>query len=298
MYNNYKAIENDIYDSINSIIDEYLEGRTAGTSHAKNVISRNDYDSYFDGKVKTIYDAKKDFKGIKSLKTLINDIKFVGFRQLMQIEGGENEENKEKYTNLVKKILNDILKDRIALEKDKVIMETKRVISFTDMFLESRLNKLNEVVLPVMKIDEILDDVTQVTNDTLKRVLVSFYKTYADYIDLNDKKKHTFKVHDMVGDIMNNNRVSFDVCIFEKGDLERITENLIDFAIGEFHNELPNSLNIFGIDMKPSSFINKDDIKEVFAGIFIPEEVVKIITNILGYKYAGQFNDFYIWDNK
>jgi hypothetical protein len=244
MYNIYKEIESEIYDAINTIIDEYLQGRTSGTSHAKNILRREDYETYFDGKIKTIFDAKKDFKGRKALKTLIKDINYVGYRRFIKLEGVNVE---EKYNELVSKILNDIIMDRIALEKDKKIMERK-VQSFTDMFLESRLNKLYEVNLPVMKLDEILDDVTQITNDTLKRVLVSFYKTYADYIDLNDKKKHLFKVHDMVGDIMNNNRVSFDVCIFEKGDLERIKENLVDFAIGEFHNELPNSLNIFGIN--------------------------------------------------
>lgn len=158
--------------------------------------------------------------------------------------------------------------------------------------------KLYEVNLPTMRLDEITDDVTQVNNNTLKRVLVSYYKTYDDYIDLIDKKNHLFKVHDMVGDIMNNNRVSFDVCIFEKQDLERIKINLIDFAIGEFHNELPNSLNIFGIDMKPSSFINKEELKTVFDGVFTPEEIINVITSILGYNYDGQFNDFFIWSNK
>lgn len=171
-------------------------------------------------------------------------------------------------------------------------------IQHIDKFFENKLEKLYEINLPVMKLSEILDDVTQVNDNTLKRVLVSYYKTYDDYIDLVDKKKHFFKVHDMIGDIMNNNRVSFDVCIYDKQDLERIKTNLVDFAIGEFHNELPNTLNIFGIDMKPSSFINKDELKTVFEGIFTHQEVVTIITNILGWKFDGQFNTFYIWSNK
>ena len=58
-YNIYKDIENEIIDSINPIIDEYLQGRTSGTAHARNILSRTDYDSYFDGKSKTIFDAKK-----------------------------------------------------------------------------------------------------------------------------------------------------------------------------------------------------------------------------------------------
>ena len=168
-------------------------------------------------------------------------------------------------------------------------MEIKKFESFSQ--------KLYEIKLPVIKLDEIIDDVTVITNDTLKRVLVTYYKTYDDYIDVTDKKKHLFKVHDMVGDILNNNRVSFDVCIFDKGDIDRIKTNLVDFAIGEFHKELPNSLNIFGIDVKPSSFINKEELKIVFDEVFVPEEVIKIIGNVLNWKFDGQIESFFIWSN-
>jgi len=169
-------------------------------------------------------------------------------------------------------------------------MEIKKFESFSQ--------KLYEVKLPVIKLDEIIDDVTVITNDTLKRVLVSYYKTYDDYIDVTDKKKHLFKVHDMAGDILNNNRVSFDVCIFDKQDIDRIKKNLVDFAIGEFHKELPNSLNIFGIDVKPSSFINKEELKVVFEEVFLPQEVIKIIESILNWRFEGQFNDFYLWSSR
>jgi len=169
-------------------------------------------------------------------------------------------------------------------------MEIKKFESFSQ--------KLYEIKLPVIKLDEIIDDVTVITNDTLKRVLVTYYKTYDDYIDVTDKKKHLFKVHDMVGDILNNNRVSFDVCIFDKQDIERIKNNLVDFAVGEFHKELPNSLNIFGIDVKPSSFINKEELKIVFDEVFVPEEVIKIIGDVLKWKFDGQIESFFIWSNK
>jgi hypothetical protein len=299
MYNIQKDIENEIIDAINPIIDEYLQGRTSGTHHALNVLTRDQYDKYFDGKKKTIYDAQKDFRSNKSISQLIKDIKNVGYRNFCKINNGENELSVKMYRSLVIKLLNDIIRDRIALEKDNNnIMENKLSIKTFEIFFESKSEILNEMVLPVMKIDEILDDVTIVTNDTLKRVLTSFYKTYDDYIDLSDKKKHFFKVHDMVGDIMNNNRVSFDACIFEKGDIQRIKENLVVFAIGEFHNALPSNLNVFGMDLKPNSFLNKEELKNVFEEAFLPEEVIKIITNILGYKYEGQFNDFFIWSNK
>lgn len=295
MYNIQKEIENEIIGAINTIIDQYLEGRTFGTQHARNVMNRKDYDSYFDGKMKTIFDAKKDFRKQSSITKLIEDIHHAGYQLFAKNIGGDTPANSTEYRKLVVELLNDILKDRMATEKDKKVMEN---VKDFDKYFENQIKKLYEVNLPAMKIDEILDDVSQVTNDTLKKVLVTQYKTYNDYIDLTDKKKHLFKIHDMVGDIMNNNRVSFDACIFDAADIKQIKVNLVDFSIGEFHNQLPNNLNIFGIDVKPSSFINKEELKVVFDEIFLPEEVVKIVSSILNFKYEGQNNNFYIWSNK
>jgi len=296
MYNINKEIESEIIDAITPIIDEYLQGRTVGTGHAKNVMSKSDYDSYFDGKKKTLSDAKKDFNKNSNISKLIKDIKHTGFRNFSKMIGGDSEEiNLVEYKNLVKKLVNEVIRDKIAKEKDKKLMEN---VKNFDKYFENQMQKLYEIKLPTIRMEEILDDVTQVTNDTLKKVLVSYYKTYDDYIDLTDKKKHLFKVNDMVGDIMNNNRVSFDVCIFDKQDIDRIKTNLIDFSIGEFYASLPSSLNIFGIDMKPASFINKEELKAVFDGVFVPQEIVDVITGILNYKFDGQFNDFFIWSNK
>lgn len=133
MYNIYSDIENEIMYAINPILDQYLQGRTVGTQHARNVMSRDDYDSYFDGIKKTIFDAKKDFNKNKNLSQLLKDIKYIGQRNFMQLEGGETPENELKYRDFVRKILNDIIKDRIALEKDRKVMEN--VKSFEDFHI-------------------------------------------------------------------------------------------------------------------------------------------------------------------
>lgn len=161
-----------------------------------------------------------------------------------------------------------------------------------------QFQKLNEIKLPILKIDEILDGVSPIKKETEKRILVSYYKTYDEYIDIADKKKHHFKVHDLAGDIMNNNRVSFDVVIFNKEDLELIKKNIIDYSVGEFYSLLPSSINVFGLDMKPSSFVNKEELKFTFEQSLITEEVNIIIANVLGYNFEKQFNDYFIWSNK
>jgi hypothetical protein len=156
---------------------------------------------------------------------------------------------------------------------------------------------LNEITLPTLKIDEILDDVPTSTS-LMKNVLATYYKTYEEYIDIVDKNKHIYKIYDLSGEIMNNNRSYFNSCIFEKQDIHKIKQNIIDYSIGEFHYNLPNNLNIFGIDLKPSSFINKEDLKMSFDNTITIQDTLNIIGNILGYERMEQFNDFYIWTSK
>lgn len=120
MYNIQKEIENQIYQPISKILDEYLQGRTAGTKHAKSIISRSDYDSYFDGKKKTIYDAKKEFNKDSAISQLLKDIQYAGYNLLKNMNQEKEEVDvKKEYRRIVVRILNDIIKDRIAHEKDR-----------------------------------------------------------------------------------------------------------------------------------------------------------------------------------
>ena len=138
MYNINKEIENEIIDAINPLIDEYLQGRTAGTSHAKNVISRKDYDQYFDGHPKTIFDAKRDFKKNKNISQLLKDIKFVGYRTFTKMSGLDDSKlSEQRYRDIVVKLLNEIIRDRIAIEKDKKVMENMENVEKFDKYFES-----------------------------------------------------------------------------------------------------------------------------------------------------------------
>ena len=141
MYNIRKDIENEIIDAINIILDEYLQGRTSGTKHAKNVIDLKDYDEYFNGVVKTIYDAKRDFNKNSSISQLIKDINYAGYQNFININSFDGDTlNEKEYRILVIKLLNDVIKDRIALEKDKQsIMENTKNF---EQFFESKNIKI------------------------------------------------------------------------------------------------------------------------------------------------------------
>ena len=78
--------------------------------------------------------------------------------------------------------------------------------------------KLNELSIPTLNLEEFLANVTPIKDDLYTKARANYFKTYTTYIDVTDKKKHIFKVHDVSGDIMNNNRVSFTARIIAEED--------------------------------------------------------------------------------
>ena len=287
-YNINKEIEFQIYNAIDLIMDQYLNGRTFGTRHAREVLNKSDFDSYFDGKKMSLKDAKRNFNTNKNLKTLIEDIRYAGY-QLFKQQASDNNDIELKYRELVKEILNKIITDRMAQEKDKL---TESIIKFDNF------QAINEMKLPILKLDEILDEVSKVSNKTLKTILVTFFKTYLEYIDLTDKNKHIFRINDMSGDVLNNNRASFDVIIFDQVDIQQIKTNIIDYSIGEFYTTLPESVDVFGISMKPTSFINKEELKTVFDGQITDQVTIDIISSVTNFTFMKKFNDSFIWSNQ
>ena len=131
------------------------------------------------------------------------------------------------------------------------------ITKFTDW------SPLYEFQIPNVKLDEFFYNI-KLAGPKYKKVLIDYYKSYDQYIDLMDKKKHQYKVNDMSGDILGSERVVFKCSIFDKEDIENIRENLVTFALSEFYNDIPDSLDVFGIKMKPLSFIDKDKVKYSF----------------------------------
>jgi hypothetical protein len=129
-----------------------------------------------------------------------------------------------------------------------------------------------------------------------KNMIATYFNTFENYIDVEDAVKHIFKVNDLTGDILNSNRVQFRVLILGKQEIEEtIKNNVSNLSISEFYTNLPNSLNIFGVNVKPVSFINKDDLKYTFDNILTTEELINIITMISGFQYKGEKDGYHIW---
>lgn len=129
-----------------------------------------------------------------------------------------------------------------------------------------------------------------------KTMIATYFNTFENYIDVEDAVKHVFKVNDLTGDILNSNRVQFRVLILGQQEIEQtVRENITTLSINEFTVNLPDTLNIFGIQMKPISFINTDDLKFTINNILTIEEIIKIITMISGFEYKAEKDGYHIW---
>ena len=169
--------------------------------------------------------------------------------------------------------------------------ETLNITKFTEW------SALNEFQIPNVKLDEFFYNI-KLAGPKYTKTLVDYYKSYEQYIDLIDKKKHQYKVNDLTGDILGTERVVFKSSIFDKEDIENIRENLVTFALSEFYTDIPDSLNVFGIMLKPLSFIDKEALKYTFQQTITFDTTLNVISTLGEMTYENEFNGYYIWSDK
>jgi hypothetical protein len=154
------------------------------------------------------------------------------------------------------------------------------------------------VVIPGIKLDSIIYDIDDADN-SYKVILSYFYNTVEMYIDIEDKEKHIFKINDLKGDILKDDRVSFRSMIFNEDDLiGKIKSNITSLSLQEFYDNLPNMINVFGIEIKPMTFINEEELIFTIDNSLTLDEIIRIITLISGYNYDGNQDDYHIWSKK
>jgi hypothetical protein len=298
------SIKKKITSKINEIINSYLS------------------------KGSSLKDLKKYFLKTIAINDLINDINKESIHLFKDVD---------EYKEYIKKLINEIMSDRISNMKDN--KSTKKFEQFNNDIAKCKncdfefdytktpesgmvyvkcpncdkpvtqkdiknenislikfenFKSINEIHLPVFKIDEICNNIDK-ANVIHKRLLAVYYKCNEKFIDIINKDTHHFKVNDMSGNIMGNNRVVFDAFVYSDTEIKQISDNLVEYSVNEFMKLLPNELNIFGIELKPESFIDKEKIKEIFVAMFIEKEVIRVITEILNLDYKGKTTIFHIW---
>ena len=135
--------------------------------------------------------------------------------------------------------------------------ETLNITKFTEW------NSLYEFQIPNVKLDEFFYNI-KLAGTKYTKTLVDYYKTYEQYVDLLDKKKHQYKINDL----------------------------------SEFYHEIPDSLDVFGIQMKPLSFIDKEKVKYSFQQTITFDTTLNVISTLGQMTYETEFNGYYIWSDK
>ena len=158
-------------------------------------------------------------------------------------------------------------------------------------------NSLLEFQIPNVKLEEFFYNI-KLAGTKYTKTLVDYYKSYEQYIDIIDKKKHLYKINDMSGDILGTERVVFKSRIFDKEDIENIRENLVTFALSEFYSDLPDMIDVFGIKAKPLSFIDKEKVKYSFQQTITFDTTLNVISTIGEMTYENEYNGYYIWSDK
>jgi len=102
----------------------------------------------------------------------------------------------------------------------------------------------------------------------------------------------------LTGDILGTERVVFRSFIFDKEDIENIRENLVTYALSEFYREIPDSLDVFGIKLKPLTYINKDAVKFTFQQTITFDTTLNVISTLGEMTYENEYNGYYIWSDK
>lgn len=274
---------NTLIKKIDAILDDYISGKTVGTKHPKNIITKKDYDKYFDrSKKNKLEDAKAEFLKPKNFKQLLKDINNYGYNNFKDIED---------YEKKVKEVFMEIINDRIAHRDDNV--NEYKIAGFS----EYCNSIINEFKIPTKNINDVMDNVDSADDIKYKNKLALYFKTNTNFIDCVDAKKHHFQINDISGNIMNSDRVVIDAIIFERNDIEIIHNNIIDYGINEFYMMLPTSIDVFGVSIKPSTFINRNELKKSLIKSIDPQVVIDFLSNITKLKFKDKFDTYFIFSS-
>lgn len=185
----------------------------------------------------------------------------------------------------IKKIVEDVIDDRYAMEEDGVL-------------------KFNEFVSESIFINN--SDVSH------ERVLADLYNVSMDHISTIDSKQHKYKVSDF-GSII-------DVIIYNEDDIVQFKESIIPILIKNLNSKsidihkVDVGLNSgkevkFGISVYISDLLLEDKkLYEYFNSILTVEKIVQIITSYVNdypilksgkvYNFIKKYKNTYIWELK
>lgn len=246
--------KDEIYNSINLLVDRYLKEGVK------------------------ISDLKRYFKPKRMFDVLLKDIHYAGRRYFDEGEG-------ENYNMFVRKMLNNIIMDRISEEDTKKLTE-KKIVRFNDFLNES-------VSLDEINIDQLYSDINYSDEDM--DIIASHFNTRKEYIKSKNPKYNTYTVTDFKTDVLDNNRTSFDVLLLDVYQVNTMKDNIVKNLISGVYSTIPQDIEYKGIKIKLHSVIDKQGIKDSIKSMITEKDIIDLVSNLTKYVYDNKYGNYYIW---
>lgn len=253
-----KQAKNDIYKSIERLIERYI---SEGVS---------------------IYDLSRYFRIGINFNKLLNDINYIGRRYF---------QDGEDYPGFVKKILSEVILD-IKSELETVSISESKIIKFNDYNVD---NLHESIIIPNedLTVEYLFNDIEHSDQDI--DIIASFFDTKKDFIQSIDPQFNVYSVSDFKADVLNNNRISFNVLVLEEHQILKIKNSIVKKIINGIYSEIPEEIDYMGIRVKPHTLMDKGVLKESVEKLVTNQEVLNVVSNLTKYKYVNNYNNYHIW---
>ena len=172
-------------------------------------------------------------------------------------------------------ILKDIIEDRADMERDGVIkFESFSLFESQEFKFESMKQCLYKGV--------------EKANINMEKLLADRFDTNLSGIDTENSDRHIFKVDTWDGDKK--------VIIYQKEDIEIIQNNIFEYLYDELSKNSVKLTDSIKLDL--SSLIDKEKFNEKLSTLLKKDELIKVISDLLDYKFDKEVSDYFIWISK
>ena len=224
-------------------------------------------------------DLKNYFKKDTSIKTLISDINEVGRRYF---------ENNEQYTEYVKKVIKDIINDRITAEEMNIQENMNTIRKYSQFEYTKESIDTNEI-----SSEYLFNDIGYANDDM--DILAGFFNTNKEFIEVVSRDYCVYTITDFKSDITRNNRTRTNILLLSDIQVGRMKENVNKRILTGIYNQIPTEVQYMGIQVSPHSVLDKQKIKDAISEI-VDKNILDIISKVTKYDFVEQYNEtYFIW---
>lgn len=171
-------------------------------------------------------------------------------------------------------ILNDVIDDRVSIEKDGV--------ATFEMF-----NYFESSEFKIDSMKQCLYKGVEKSTLSQEKILADYFDTNLSSINILDSDKHHFSIEDWEGD-------KKEVIIYSEEEFELIKSNFIEYL---FHEISKKKIEIGTFEIELENLIEKETFENKLEKKFNKNTTSDLISDCLGenWEFEGVTNDHYIW---